>query len=166
MEIMVSDTIISELGEEPQLVAALARGFREEWPAWAAGLADGELEGLFTPGARGALPAILVAHRGGEALGTVALRPWFAEEPMAETPWVRQLYVFPRHRDGRVFRALAAALEQRAAQLGFRWLHAATVSIEPLLARRGWEVFRRVEHDGQPMAWLRKDLAKAQGLRR
>jgi GNAT superfamily N-acetyltransferase len=102
------------------------------------------------------MPVVLVAHERDGPVGTIALRAWFADEPMPETPWVRQLYVFPRHRGRGVGSALIHAIEQRAAALGFARLYVATTRIEPFLTSRGWEVFRRIEHAGEPMAWLRK----------
>jgi GNAT superfamily N-acetyltransferase len=104
------------------------------------------------------LPVILVAHANHEPLGTIALRPFFADDPMPETPWVRQLYVFPAHRGRGVDRALIRGIEEAAVERGFGTLHAATHRIEPLLVRRGWEVFRRTLHGGEPMALLRKPI--------
>jgi GNAT superfamily N-acetyltransferase len=101
---------------------------------------------------------VFVAHDGECPLGTVSLRSWFAEEPMAETPWVRGLLVLPPYRGGAVFRALEAAVESEARRRGFNYLHASTTAIERLLQRRGWEVFRRIDHHGEPMAWLRKPI--------
>ena len=46
------------------------------------------------------------------------------------------------------------------------WLYAGTNRIEALLRRRGWEVYRRLAHGGQPMAWFRKPLQAAGELTR
>jgi len=137
-------------------VALLADAFEREWPGWARTISRSELEAIFVSGPLGALPVVPAAVDGDRLLGTVALRPWFAEEPMRETPWVRQLYVFPEHRGRGVDRALVSAIEGCALSLGYRELYAATHRIEPLLRRRGWDVFRRIEPPGEPMAWLRK----------
>jgi N-acetylglutamate synthase-like GNAT family acetyltransferase len=99
-----------------------------------------------------------VAHHRGAPLGTIGLRPWFAEEPMPETPWVRGLLVFPEYRGGAVFLALASAVERYARAQGISCLYAGTTSIERLLTRRGWQPFRSIEHQGAPMTWLRKVL--------
>lgn len=155
---MVSDTMVSDLAAQPRLVPRLIEGFRQEWPEWCASVSARELERTFESGPDGGLPVVLVAMRDAQVQGTVALRPWFAEEPMEETPWIRQLYVFPRFRGRGVYPALARAIVQRARDLGFDRVHAATNRIEPLLVRDGWTVFRRVEHAGAPMAWLRKAL--------
>jgi GNAT superfamily N-acetyltransferase len=102
---------------------------------------------------------ILVAHEGAEAMGTVALRAFFAEDPIAQTPWVRQLLVLPRHRGRGVDRLLLAAVEERARALGYGRLYAATHRIERLLARRGWESFASVDHEEGPLAWMTKVIA-------
>lgn len=156
---MGRDTVVSDVAEYPHLVPRLIEGFRQEWPEWCASVSPRELERTFESGNPGELPAILVATGpAGEVRGTIALRPYFAAAPMAETPWVRQLYVFPEYRGRGVYPALADAVAQRARDLGFGRLYAATNRIEPLLRRGGWEAFRRVTHDGAPMAWLRKSL--------
>lgn len=148
--------VVSDLSQHPRFVPALVDGFFAEWPDWCARVGRPVVESIFVSSGDGGLPAILVAHEGLEPLGTVALRPYFAEEPMAQTPWVRQFFVFPRVRGRGVDRALAAAVERRARELGHARLYAATNRIERLLVRRGWEVFDTIEHEGRPMAWLRK----------
>jgi GNAT superfamily N-acetyltransferase len=116
------------------------------------------VERIFEAGRGGALPAILVAAEGDVLFGTIALRPYFAESPIAQTPWVRQLLVLPPHRGRGIDRALIAAVVERARRLGFDHLYAATNRIERLLVRRGWEVFDRVEVDGEKFAWLKKEI--------
>ena len=143
--------VVSDLSAHPQFVPALADAFFTEWPEWCARVGRPAVEAIFQCGAGGSLPVVLVAHEGDRLLGTIALRPYFAEEPMEETPWVRQLLVLPAHRGGGVYPALARAVEERARAMGFRNLHAATNRIEPLLLRRGWRLLRRVEHDGESM---------------
>lgn len=140
-------------------IAQLADGFAAEWPGWAATLSRDALEAGFESGAADSLPRILVADAGGRAVGTIALRAWFGDEPMPEMYWVRGLWVAPAWRGRGIDRLLGARVEAEARRLGCETLHAATTSIEPLLARRGWAVFRRLEHDGRPMAWLAKSLA-------
>jgi GNAT superfamily N-acetyltransferase len=103
---------------------------------------------------------VFVAHDGERALGTISLRPWFAEAPMPETPWVRGLLVLPAFRGGAVFRALERAVEDEARRRGLEHLYAGTTAIERLLNRRGWHVFRRIDHHGEPMAWLRKPIMR------
>lgn len=151
--------VVSPLSEHSRFVPLLADAFAREWPDWAARIGRAAVDAIFESGAAGGLPLVLVAHDGTVPLGTIALRAWFADEPMPETPWVRQLYVFARHRGRGVDRALMAAATEHARRLGYVTLYAATNRIEPLLVRRGWEVFRRVDHHGEPLAWLRKAVS-------
>ena len=150
--------VVSDLSLHPRFIPQLADGFFAEWPEWCARVGRAEVESIFVSGAEGALPVVLVAHDAAGAAGTVALRAFFGEEPIPETPWVRQFFVFPRHRGRGVDRLLGAAIEQRARQMGYERLYAATNRIEPLLARRGWRAFRTIEHEGKPMVWMGKLL--------
>ena len=75
---------------------------------------------------------------------------------MPESPWVRGLLVFPEFRGGGVFRALESAVERHARDHGYSHLYAGATAIERSLSRRGWELVRRVPHNGQDMAWMRK----------
>jgi GNAT superfamily N-acetyltransferase len=138
----------------------LCEEFTREWPVWCGSVTRARLEACFASASEGGLPRVWVAHDGGVALGTISLRPWFAEESMPESPWVRGLLVFPEHRGGTVFRALESAVERHARDRGYSHLHAATTSIERALSRRGWEVFRRISHEGADMAWMRKPVFK------
>ena len=150
--------MIAALARDSPCIALLADAFTREWPAWSQTISRAQLEAIFEAAPGGALPVVLVALEGGQPAGTIALRPWFAEEPMPQTPWVRQLYVFPERRGHGLDRALIDAVTNHALHLGYGELHAATNRIEPLLRRRGWEVFHRVAPPGEPMAWLRKAI--------
>ena len=147
---------VSPLSALPRFTRPLVEGFFDEWPGWCNRAGRPAVEAIFEAGPADSLPAVLVAHDGDVPLGTIALRRWFGDEPMPETPWVRQFYVFPRHRGRGVGDRLLRAVQENARSRSFERLHVATSSIEPMLTRRGWEVFRRTDHDGEPMAWLRK----------
>jgi GNAT superfamily N-acetyltransferase len=149
---------VEALERHPHLVHELADAFEVEWPDWCRTVSRTTLEGIFRGDADGKLPVVLVAIEDAHAVGTVALRPWFGDDAMPETPWVRQFFVLPAYRGCGVDRDLENAIEERARALGFPVLYAATNRIERYLARGGWEVFRRIDHDGAPMAWLRKPL--------
>jgi GNAT superfamily N-acetyltransferase len=142
-------------------IQRLADAFAAEWPQWASTISRSELETGFLCGENGDLPLILIAHEDGRALGTVALRRWFADEPMTESPWVRGLYVMPSHRGSGVDRLLLRAVEREALDRGYKVLHAATTRVERLAVRRGWQVFRRIEHQGEQMAWMMRLLGRS-----
>ena len=142
-------------------IAQLADAFAEQWPEWVAKVGRAHVEASFVSARGSELPRVWVAHRDGEAFGTVALRPWFGESPMPQTPWIRGFYVKPKHRGRGVDRHLLRALEADAASLGFHRLYAATTAIKTLAVRRGWQVFHRLMHDSQPMAWMYRDIHAA-----
>ena len=147
---------VGRLDRHPRFIGALADGFEREWPEWSRSVSRVELEAIFASGLEGELPLVLAAFDDHSVLGTIALRPWFGDDAMPETPWVRQFFVLPEYRGRGIDRTLAAAVEHEARSLGFPLLYAATNRIERLLVRRGWELYRRIEHDGAPMAWMRK----------
>ena len=155
---LIRGIVVERLTSQPDCVAPLADAFAAEWPDWAARTSRATLEHGFLEGAGEQLPHVWVALDGARPVGTIALRPWFAEEAMDETPWIRGLLVERGYRGRGVDRLLIAAAESAAQRLGHRVVYSATTRIECLALRRGWEVFRRLEHDGAPMAWLRKPL--------
>ena len=158
---------VGRLDRHPQFIPTLADAFEREWPGWTRTVSRTYLESIFQNGVEGGLPIVLAAFEDERVLGTIALRAWFGEDAMGESPWVRQLFVLPEHRGHGIDRLLGAAIEGEARDLGFPCLYAATNRIERLLARRGWELYRRIEHDAKPMAWLRKKTGdRAVSIRR
>ena len=101
---------VGRLDRSARFIPRLADAFAAEWPDWARSVSRAELEAIFANGVEGGLPVVLVAYDGDRVLGTVALRPWFGEEAMPETPWVRQFYVLPEYRGRGIDRLLAAAV--------------------------------------------------------
>lgn len=149
---------VDPITRDPRWIPHLADGFIAEWPQWSSAVSRAEIESVFLCGGDGELPVVLVAHEDGRALGTVALRRWFAEEPMPESPWVRGFYVV-QHRRGRgIDRILLRAVEREALARGFKTLYAGTTRIERLATRRGWHVFRRFDHNGESMAWMSRRI--------
>lgn len=150
--------LVEPLELHPRFLSRLADGFAREWPSWAAMLSRAQLEEGLHSASAPALPRVLVAFRDDEPLGTVALKRWFGEEPMAETPWVRGLFVFPPARGHGVGRALLGAVQREARELDYEWLHAATTTAEGLFMHLGWQLFAHREHEGQTMGWFRQSL--------
>ena len=148
--------MIADLSAHPRFLPQLVDSFFAEWPEWCNRVGADSVRKIFEHG--DPLPLILVAFEGDTLLGTVALRPYFAEAAMPQTPWVRQLLVLPPYRGRGIDRALIASIAERAKRLGFTDLYAATNRIERMLVRRGWKVFDRTEVDGEKFAWLTRAL--------
>jgi len=152
---------IVSLAGQPAWAGVLADAFEREWPAWTSQVSRARVEQCFACARPGALPQAFAAVAGVVAIGTISLQAAFDEEPMPESPWIRGLLVLPAWRGRGVDRRLILAAENAAREMGFESVYAATAVIETLARRRGWEVFRRIDHDGQPMAWMRKRLQPA-----
>lgn len=143
---------------DADVIRALADAFAAEWPEWAGQVGRAAVERTFASGPAGSLPAVYGAFAADVPVGTVALRPWFGEEPMEQTPWVRGLWVAPAHRGRGVDRLLMQAVEAEARALGFHRVYAATTSIERLARRWGWSTFHRLDHEGETMVWMSRPL--------
>jgi GNAT superfamily N-acetyltransferase len=150
---------ISRLDAGDPRIAQLADAFAAEWPEWARSLRREALEAQFISAKGASLPLILVAHDGDRAVGTVALRAWFGEEAMAETPWVRGFWVRRDRRGRGIGRQLLVAVEHEAWVRGYRRLHVATTTLETTFVHHGFKAFRRLDHGNEPMTWMRKDLS-------
>jgi len=88
---------------------------------------------------RDGLPFTLVAvDAGGRAAGVVGLGEFDQEELRGRGPWVTGMVVEPGERGRGVGRALMAALEARAAELGFRRLWVSTTEATGFYERCGW----------------------------
>jgi GNAT superfamily N-acetyltransferase len=140
------------------VIERLADLFAFEWPDWAATLSRDALEETFISAEGGGLPLVLAALEGEDPVGTVALRGYFGEEPMEHSPWVRGLYVLRSHRGRGIDRLLMRAVEHEARARGYDRMYASTTRIERLGERWGWKVFHRLDHHGEPMAWLCREL--------
>ena len=143
---------------DSRVIGALADAFAAAWPEWAATISRAALEDTFRCGEAGALPVVFAALDAGDPVGTVALRCWFGDQPMEQTPWVRGLWVAASHRGRGIDRLLMRAVADEARRRGHGRLYAATTSIERLGTRWGWRVFHRLDHRGEPMAWMYREL--------
>jgi predicted N-acetyltransferase YhbS len=107
----------------------------------------------------GGLPLSLVAHDGGEPLGTVSLifddLPGFTHL----NPWLAGLYVLPAHREKGVATALVREAERRFVEAGHHEAWLFTESARPLFETLGWKFFQEATCHGHPVVILRKNLA-------
>ena len=95
---------------------------------------------------------------GGDAIvGCIALRPLKTRESAGE---IKRLYVRPEFRGAGAAAALLAALEQYAAEYGYRWLYldsrddlAAAIRF---YARHGYEACERYNENRQATVFMRK----------
>lgn len=107
------------------------------------------------------LPMALVAHDGGEVLGTVALRAHDLDGHPDLTPWLGGLFVSPTARRQGLGQALCAAAEQHAVKMGVRQLHLFTLDQQAWYARQGWHTLAPCTWQGHQGCIMVKALPQA-----
>jgi len=150
---------IRRLAGRLDLLPVLQRWFEAEWPGYYGPGGRGDaMADLASYANEGSLPLGLVALRGGEPCGFVALKadpfPAYAHR----MPWVGAAIVRPELRRQGIGRALLLAVEPEARALGITRLHCATASAASLLGRCGWRLLDTVPHEGQAMEIFEKEL--------
>jgi GNAT superfamily N-acetyltransferase len=107
---------------------------------------------------RGALPIAWLAHEGGRAMGTAALRA--TDLPGREDlgPWLGGVYVAPDFRGRGIASALCRTVESRAAELGFRKLYLFTLDQQRLYERLGWRIAEPATWKGRATDLIMKEL--------
>lgn len=104
------------------------------------------------------LPMALVAHRGDEVLGTVALRPHDLPEHPALTPWLGGLFVHASQRRRGLGLALCQAAEAQALRMGVRRLHLFTLDQQAWYGQQGWQSWGQCMWQGHAGSIMLKRL--------
>ena len=99
-----------------------------------------------------------VAHEGGQALGTAALRATDLPGREDLTPWLGGVYVARQFRGRGVAAALCRTVESRAAALGFQKLYLFTLDQQRLYEHLGWRAFEPATWQGRAADVMVKDL--------
>lgn len=147
------------LHSHPDLISALAAGFREEWPDYyGTEQSDAECD-LRSYANRHMLPIGVVATFEGSACGFMALK----KEPFSTHPdlfpWVGAAWVKPSLRRQGIGRMLLDSMEREARALGISRVYCATGTAASLLERAQWTLLERVTHEAQTVAIYTKNLA-------
>ncbi len=132
---------IALLHRHPDRVAEIAEGYLAEWPEWYGPGGPGDALADLTARAAGeGLPLGLIALTEGRAVGACAIAPTSIASYAHLTPWLVGLWTNPPLRRRGIGAALIMASRPAAAQMGYRWLYAATSTAAGLLARDGWSL--------------------------
>ena len=132
---------IVHLVDMPQAAATLECWFVEEWTPWYGPGGQGDAAAdLAACAGRDTLPICLVAAgRGGDVLGTVALRAESVGSDSAPGPWLAALLVGRPYRGRGVATALVAAIAAEARRLGYGAIYTSTDSAADIMRRQGWQ---------------------------
>lgn len=110
----------------------------------------------------GAGAGFWLAESGGAMVGCIALRPLKTRESAGE---IKRLYVRPEFRGAGAAAALLAALEQYAAECGYRWLYLDSKddlqAAIRFYARHGYEPCERYNENRQATVFMRKAAGEA-----
>ena len=138
---------ISYLADSVELGEQLIPGLLDHWrPLMPDDTRESRLQRLRLHLNRADLPIAWVAHEGGRALGTAALRATDLPGRDDLGPWLGGVYVVPQFRGRGIAAALCRTVEARAAALGFRKLYLFTLDQQRLYERLGWRSF-------EPATW-------------
>ncbi|MCG8554070.1 MAG: GNAT family N-acetyltransferase, partial [Proteobacteria bacterium] len=142
-------TSVELLCDHPGFVSQVADWLREEWPGFFSvrnpkSYVEARLQ-------RHKLPLTLIALRGKEPVGTVALSPKSLRAYTHLSPWVSGLVVRRGYRRHGIGSQLVAAATELGWRLGNRRLYVAACHPK-LVARLGWRFIARAQHGGQRIA--------------
>lgn len=150
---------ISYLADNLELGEQLIPELLEHWrPVMPEDTREARLQRLRLHVNRTGLPIAWVAHEGGRALGTAALRG--SDLPGREdlTPWLGGVYVARQFRGRGVASALCRTVESRAAELGFRQLYLFTLDQQRLYEHLGWRIVEAASWLGRAADVMVKEL--------
>lgn len=148
---------IVPLADVPEAIAVLAPAFKQHWSPDKPDAHVERIESSFRACLnRDRLPLALVARRGADILGTVALLTSSVHSRPELGPWLGALYVFPAHRRRGVGAALIAAAEDQTDRLQLPALYAGTESAVSLFLRQGWLPMDSVEESGEKLTIFRR----------
>jgi predicted N-acetyltransferase YhbS len=153
---------IQYLGDHRELIPVLAGWIYEEWSYLYPGTTLLDFEGLFLERInKKSLPLTFVAIEAGEPIGTVSLKAFDMETKSELTPWITSLHVAEPWRRRGIGSSLVKAIEQKAAELGFRKLFLFTTvdaHVDPFYKRLGWSVKERTTYHSYPVILMEKEL--------
>jgi GNAT superfamily N-acetyltransferase len=152
---------IERLSDHPEAIATLTRWFESEWASYygpdGPGDAASDLEAYAGRGL--VLPVGLIAYRGDELCGIMALKAASISTHPHLGPWAAAGLVPAEHRGQGIGAELLRAVERLARGLGHTRLYCGTYSSVRLLLREGWTCIDRVDdYHGEDVSIFEKAL--------
>ncbi len=140
-------------------IPIIAKWIYDEW-AYAFPLRDlQEIQrGLFGRIIETEMPITLVAHDERGVLGTASLKATEMDVLPNYTPWLSSVYVHPDHRGTGVSKALVGEIEKIARDAGHKKLYVFNPITQGVFEKLGWSVQETIQHGGQEIGILVKEL--------
>ena len=142
---------IEPLVNHPEFIPLLAKWHHEQWQHLNPASYDLQARiNDYQHATSTNIPAMLVAYKNDQPLGSVRLIEHDMENHPELTPWLASLYVHPDSRGQGIGSSLIQEIEKLAQQLGFMQLYLYTEDKHQLYKRLGWqELFREDYYDQQ-----------------
>lgn len=154
------ETTCCLLADRPELVPLVTEWMLAEWGADWPGKTPEEVKAdVATYACRGELPFAVLAFRGGECVGTAAVRAESTGFPEL-TPWLVRVYVPPRARRTGAGAAAVRAAEAAAREMGHREMYLICLPDRvSFYAGLGWEIMQTATYHGYDVLVMRTSLA-------
>jgi GNAT superfamily N-acetyltransferase len=137
----------------------VARWLFDEWGHLRPGRTlESSIEYVARNGQGDGVPSVYVAEIGGDAVGTVSLVEHDMDTRKDLTPWLASVYVHPEHRQQGVGSALVTFIEALGTDLNIERIYLFTPDRQRMYARLGWRAIEDVEHRGELVTIMQKDL--------
>lgn len=147
------------LADHIQHVAELSRLHQAEWGHLSPQIdLETRVTRLTEAAGKSGVPTIFIAVEGPGLIGSAALVKSDMRERPELSPWLAAVYVKPERRRNGIASALIARVETEATSLGVEKLYLVTEHQEQFYEHRGWDWMEHADHDGIPVAIMKKRL--------
>ena len=156
---MKNHIVIKPLIEHQEAIPALVNWFVTQWPEYYG--VDGKRNAqkdIENYANNDTLPLGLVAYKGNQLCGFMALKTESFASLTYSEPWVGAGFVLPEMRAQGIGTRLLSAIENKAASMGYSQLYSGTAKSHGLLQRAGWTRENEVFQDGKKVTIYTKKL--------
>lgn len=147
------------LAEYPQFIETIAGWVFAEWGRLRPGMTlENAIADFRQRAVKNQIPLSLIAIEGTEVIGCISLK---SEEDITRpglTPWIGGAYVREDWRGKGVGEAMITAVENLAYNLGYDELYLSAAGAEGFYSGLGWQVFERVQAEGEDVAVMVRKL--------
>ena len=154
---------IEFLKEHPEFIDELSELSYRQWGAVHPELTEADWKERLLARANGRkIPTTLVAVEDGQLLGSAAVLKEDMQTRPAFSPWLGSVYVKEEHRGRGIGRALVAAAEKLAGEMGVLTLYLHTVDKQRFYRQLGWKVLEKTSYQGFDVTIMVKNISVKQ----